>query len=159
METYECILGRRSVRKFKADEIPEKDLEAILESGRWAPSADNLQPWGFVVVKDKEKLKRIADCCPWGGFIAQAPVAIAIVTDPGYDFHKEGGALATQNMALAAWERGIGTCWIGSRDNEGIKKILGIPEDMHLLTVLPFGYPAKEPSKHGRKSLEEIVKR
>jgi nitroreductase len=143
MNVLECILERRSIRSYLDREVPDRALDKILEAARWAPSASNRQPWEFVVIRDKETLQKIADLARYGSFISQAPFAVAVVTDPSTKWHIIDGSTAVQNMALAAWEMGIGTCWIGSLEREKASKVLGIPEERHLLTVLPFGYPAK----------------
>ena len=156
MNVFECILERRSIRSFKDKEIPDELLNGILEAGRWAPSAVNRQPWEFIIIRDKEIFKEIAHHARYGRFISQAPLAVAVVTDPASRWHIIDGSSAVQNMALAAWEMGIGTCWIGSLDRDEVKKILGIPDDRHLLTVLPFGYPA-EIGQSRRKELKSIV--
>ena len=158
MDVYDCIIGRRSIRSFRDDEIPKEALGKILEAARWAPSAGNRQPWEFIIIRNKETLEEIAPHARYGAFISQAPLAIAVVTDPSTKWHMIDGSGAVQNMALAAWEMGIGTCWIGSLEREQAKRILGIPEHLHLLTVLPFGYPSKVGSST-RKSLEDTVHR
>ncbi len=142
MDVYQCILTRRSVRSFLNKEVSEEALTKILEAGRWAPSASNRQPWQFIIIRNKDLLTKISEHAKYGRFVSQAPVAVAVVTDPSNNWHAIDGSTAVQNMALAAWEMGIGTCWIGAMERDEVKKILGIPENLHLLTVLPFGYPA-----------------
>lgn len=156
MNVFECILERRSIRSFEDKEIPDELLNGILEAGRWAPSAVNRQPWEFIIIRDKEILKEIAEHARYGRFISQVPLAVAVVTDPASRWHIIDGSSGVQNMALAAWEMGIGTCWIGSLDRDEVKKILGIPDGRHLLTVLPFGYPA-EIGRSRRKELDKTV--
>jgi len=156
MNVSECIMQRRSVRSYADKKVPEETVNKILEAGRWAPSAGNCQPWQFIVIRDKDILRRIAEHARYGSFISEAPLAIAVVTDPSTTWHMVDGSSAVQNMALAAWEMGIGTCWLGSMKREEVKGILGIPDRLHLLTVLPFGYPAEvEPST--RKDLASML--
>jgi len=156
MNVFECIKQRRSVRSYTSRKISEKALNKILEAGRWAPSAGNGQPWQFIVIRDKGILRKIAEHARYGSFTAEAQLAIAVVTDPSTSWHIVDGSSAVQNMALAAWEIGIGTCWLGSMEREEVKKILGVPDKLHLLTVLPFGYPAEvEPST--RKELASML--
>ncbi len=156
MDVFECILSRRSIRSFKDEPVPDEALERILEAARWAPSAVNRQPWHFIVIRNRETLRRIASLARYGSFISQAPVAVAVVTDPSSRWHLIDGSGAVQNMALAAWEMGIGTCWIGSLDRERVKEILRVPEELHLLTVLPFGYPSKVGTST-RRPLESMI--
>ncbi len=156
MDVYECIVGRRSTRSFRKDDIPQASLDRILEAARWSPSAGNRQPWEFILIRKKETLENIAPLARYGEFIPEAPLAIAVVTDPSTKWHMIDGSSAVQNMALAAWEMGIGTCWIGSLEREQAKKILCIPEHLHLLTVLPFGYP-DEVDESTRKSVGSML--
>jgi len=158
MDVFECILSRRSIRSFKDEPVPDEALERILEAARWAPSAVNRQPWHFIVIKNRETLRRIASLARYGSFISQAPVAVAVVTDPSSRWHLIDGSGAVQNMALAAWEMGIGTCWIGSLERERVKEILRVPEELYLLTVLPFGYPS-EVGTSTRRPLESMIHR
>jgi len=156
MDTSDCIKTRRSIRKYEEKDVPDKVIEKILEAGRWAPTASHKEPWYFIVIKDKKLLKVIAEEAAYGNFIKDASFAIAVVTDPSSKWHEIDGALATENMTLEAWSEGLGTCWIGALDREKAKEILEIPEELHLLTVLPFGYPDEEPTST-RKPLSEIV--
>ncbi len=151
MDTYECIRTRRTTRTFLPKEVPAEAIRKILEAGRLAPSARNLQPWHFVVVQDKDVLKRLAPLCTTGRFIEQAACAVVVVTDPSNSWHEIDGARAVQNMEIAGWNEGLGTCWIGSMERERVKDLLAIPKHLHLLTMLPFGYPA-ESSTQRRKT-------
>ncbi|MFX0067537.1 MAG: nitroreductase family protein [Promethearchaeota archaeon] len=157
VDVLDSIKERRSIRRFKKKDIEEEKISILLEAMRWAPSAGNRQPWEFIIIKNKELLSKIASEAPYGAFIADAPLAIAIVTDPETSrWHIVDGSLASQNLQLAAWAMGLGTCWIGSMDREPVKKILGIPEGKHLLTIFPLGYPDEKPVKN-RKSLDLLV--
>jgi nitroreductase len=151
METYECIRRRRTTRTFLSKDVPEQTIHKILEAGRLAPSARNLQPWHFVVIQDKDMLKQLGRVCTTGRFIEHAGCAVVVVTDPANNWHEIDGARAVQNMELAGWNEGVGTCWIGSMDRESIGDLLGIPKHLHVLTVLPFGYAA-EPNARRRKT-------
>ena len=160
MEALEAIKGRRSIRSYESREIPEEKLMQVLEAGRWAPSASNFQPWKFIGVKDEKVRKELAQVSTYGRFMTQAPVAIAVVIDPqGSNHPVEDGAAATQNMLLAACALGLGSCWTGSYGSvyeDKAKKILGIPEDKRLLSLIPLGYPAEKGSST-RRPLKEMV--
>jgi nitroreductase len=136
------IKERRSIRAFQDKPIPEKEIEMILEAGRWAPSASNRQPWEFIVIKNKEILKKIARATGYGWFIREASFAVAIVGKPRISgkWYVIDTSLVSMNMMLMAWSLGIGTCWIGSMNKEKAKEILGLSQRDYLLTVLPFGY-------------------
>jgi nitroreductase len=158
MDTFDCIRTRRTTRTFLPEELPEQSLRKILEAGRLTPSARNLQPWHFVVIQDKGTLKQLGSLCTTGRFIEQASCAVAVVTDPANNWHEIDGARAVQNMELAGWNEGVGTCWIGNMERERIKELLAIPQQLHLLTILPFGYPVepKAPRRRTKKRPEEV---
>jgi nitroreductase len=159
MDTFDSIRTRRTTRTFSPQSIPEATIRKIVEAGRLAPSARNLQPWHFVVIQDKDMLKQLAPLCTTGRYIEQANCAVAVVTDPTNSWHEIDGARAVQNMELAGWNEGVGTCWIGSLDRERIKDLLGIPQQLHLLTILPFGYPVEPnaPRRQNKKRPAEVV--
>ena len=158
MDTLTCIRTRREIREYLDKPIPEEDLEQILDAGRLAPSSKNSQPWHFVVIRDKDTLRKISNLTPTGKHIAEAPFAIAILMDcaklPEID-----GSRATQNMVLAAWSMGIGSCWVTNFYEDGVKELLGAPQRMKLVTVMPFGYPVepKTNRKKIRKPMSEIL--
>jgi nitroreductase len=160
LEVLEAIKGRRSIRKYKKDPIPEDFIVKILDAGRWAPSASNRQPWSFMILKDREVRRRVAEATTYGKFLADAPLGIAVVVDPQASTHPvEDGAIASQNMLLAAHALGLGACWIGSYNSfyeEKIKTILSIPKNKRLLSIISIGFPAESPTKT-RKELGQIV--
>ena len=160
MDVLEVIKTRRSIRRYTGDLIPEEDINKILEAGRWAPSADNSQPWKFVVLRSLEMRKKLAGTLPWGGFLSQAALGIAVVIDETVSTHAaEDGAAATQNMLLEAHSLGLGACWIGtygSAHEASAKKVLKVPGDKRLLSVIAIGYPA-ETAHNTRKPLAELV--
>lgn len=154
----DVILARRSVRRYEKREIPEEVLNKILEAGRQAPSAGNRQPWHFIVLTDyeiKEKLSRGR----WNKFVKDSPVTI-VGCAHAVVFRKWGvvdTTIALQNMVIAAWAMGVGSCWIGDfRENE-VKKLLGIPNAWKVVALITFGYPADQPKSKGKKPLDEIV--
>jgi nitroreductase len=151
MDTLACIRTRRTTRAFLLRDVPEQTIRKVLEAGRLSPSARNMQPWHFIVIQDKNVLKQLGPLCSSGRFIEQASCAVAVVTDPTNRWHEIDGARAVQSMELAGWNEGVGTCWIGSLERDRIKELLGIPQSLHLLTILPFGYPV-EPNAPRRKT-------
>ncbi len=161
MDTFECIRKRRDIRSFIEKEVPGDVIRKIIEAGRLAPSAMNLQPWHFIVIKDKQTIRYLGPLCTSGRFIVDASFAVVVVTDPSNKWHEIDGARAVQNMALAGWNEGVGCCWIGAIDRDRVKELLGIPKTLHVLTILPFGYPEQftVKRKKNRKSLDEVVHR
>ena len=154
MDVHECIRKRREIREFRPDPLPEASVRKILEAGRLAPSQRNRQPWHFIVVREPEMLKRIGALASTGPFIAEAPMAVAVALS-GSKMPQGDASRAVQQMVLAAWAEGIGSCWVGGLDREAIKQLLGIPTEMELITVLPFGYP-KEPRAKGKKDRKPL---
>jgi nitroreductase len=150
---------RRSIRTYLDKDIPESEIEMILEAGRWAPSASNKQPWEFIVIKDKEILKKISKVAFYGKHIKRAPVAIAIVgkTKENPNYYIIDTSLVSMNMMLMAWSLGIGTCWIGALKRDVVKEMLGLGRNDYLLTVLPLGYiKGNIPKPSLRKNLNQI---
>ena len=164
MDVFEAIKKRRSVRKYKSEPVPEESLKKILEAARLAPSAHNAQEWKFIVVKDLEKRKKLAEAALGQSFIAQAPIVIvAVGLNPehilasGVSAYAVDLAIAIDHMTLTAVGEGIGACWIGAFNQNEVKKILEIPEECKVVALLPLGFPADKPESKSRKSLEEIV--
>jgi len=163
MDTIEAILKRRSVRRYKPDPIPEEDLRKILECGRQAPSAGNRQPWHFIVTRDPELKRKLAEACNGQTWMADADVILTGVGIPSASRGSTGRlwypvdvAIAMQNMILAATSLGYGTCWIGAFDGAKVKELLGIPEDMEVVALAPIGVPAESPGPRPRKSPAEV---
>jgi nitroreductase len=170
MEVFRTIKKRRSIRKFKPDPIPDEKLKIILEAARLAPSAGNRQPWRFVVVREDETRKKLAEAADGQTFVGEAPVVIAVFGDPsdspnGYKMdpmvaYKQDPMIAVEHMCLEAVELGLGTCWIGpaspNYDTSKIKEILNVPKRMYMICLLPIGFPAESPSERGRKSHKEL---
>ena len=161
MEVYDCIRSRRTVRNFKPDPVPNRIVNRILRAGRWAPSSSNVQPWHFIVVKDPATIETMSGIATQGTFLGQAPLAIAIVMENAARPQLDAGR-ALQQMELVAWSEGLGTCFVGLRVEEqqvALKELLGIPFEMELITILPFGYRESGFTGQGvpRKPMSEIA--
>jgi nitroreductase len=155
------LRNRRSIRSFQSQAISDKEIEMILEAGRWAPSASNIQAWKFIVIKKKAIIKELAKLATYGKFIAEVPLVIAIVGFAGRNpkWYIQDTSIASMNMMLMAWSLNIGTCWIGSLNREKAKELLGISKNDFLLTILPFGYiKGNIPDPTPRKELNKITK-
>ena len=159
MSLVETVLSRRSIRQFEHKDIPKEVLEKILEAGRMAPSAGNKQSWHFIVIKDDE-LKRELSKGLFKRFLRDAPITIVGCAHQDRiagRWSKISTAIALQNMVIAAWAMGIGSCWIGAFNENKVKKLLDIPEKWNIVALIPFGYPAKIPSPKRKKPIEKIV--
>lgn len=161
MDVFQCIETRVAVRDFKPDPVSEDVVQKILEAGRLAPSQRNRQQWHFIVVKDKETLKQMGSLASTGPYIADASFAIVIAMEPNARLPQVDAARAAENMLLVAWAEGVGTCWVGGFDRDKVKELLDIPQDMQLITIMPYGYPKEEAQrlKKRRKPLEQIAYR
>ena len=160
-ELLEFLKNRRSIREYQDKPIPDDEINMILEAGQWTPSASNRQPWEFIIIKNKDTIKKLTETARYGKFINQAPVVIAIVGKIKQNprWYIQDTSLASMNMMLMAWSLKIGTCWIGSMDRDKAKEILGLSKDDFLLTVLPIGYIKGEiPKPTRRKSLDKITR-
>ena len=163
MDVFEAIKKRKSIRGYLDKPIEEEKLKRVLEAGRLAPSAKNAQDWKYVVVRDPKLKKEIAKAAHNQMFIAEAPVVIvgcAVMPDFKLSCGQLAGpidvTISMDHMTLVATEEGLGTCWIGAFEEPKVKKILGIPDKIRIIEILPLGYPAVEGSFRGRKSFEEV---
>jgi len=162
VNVLEAIKTRRSVRKYKPGPIPDEDLKEILTAAQLAPSAGNKQPWRFVVVRDPETRKKLGEIARGQTWISDAGVVVvALAMDKKspevYERWAERDVMtAVEHMVLAAWSLGYGTCWIGAFYEDRVKELLGIPEEMTVINLLPIGVPDQRPEPRGRKPLDEI---
>jgi len=185
MDVMQAIMGRRSIRKYRAEPVTEEALQTVLEAARWAPSWSNTQCWRLVVVRDKETKSKLADILigvrpdkanPATEAVRSAPVIIAAcgergvsglrkdesgqsvpATDKGDGWLMFDVALAMQNMSLAAHALGLGTVHTGSLDAAEAAGILGVPENIVVVELLPLGWPDEEPAARPRKEINEFV--
>ncbi len=174
MDLMEVIKGRRSIRKYKPDPIPEEALNAVLEAVRWAPSWSNTQCWEVIVVKDSGVKSELATVLSKGNpalsSMTEAPLVIVLCGKKGVSGFKKGEAstakgdwlmfdtgLAMQNLCLAAHSQGLGTVIIGSFDHKKTEGLLGLPEDVEVVAMTPLGYPATEGIVRKRKEISEFV--
>ena len=157
MDVFEAIANRRSIRAYKNEPVPAESLERILEAARVAPTAANRQEFKFVVVTDEGMRKALASACNNQTFVGDAGVVIAACAiNPERQFHAVDVAIAVDHMTLAAHALGLGTCWIGAFSEEKVKELLGIPEGVKVVCVLPVGVPAKEGVMRSRKAKEDL---
>jgi nitroreductase len=173
MDFTEIIEKRRSVRKYKIDPVPENILNKVLEAARVAPSWSNMQCWKYIVIKDDSIKKKLADVLPSGNPVKkafiQAPIIIAGCADPersGYigsqkvgdkQWHVLDLGISMQQLVLAATNEGLGTCWVCWFNENKVKDILKVPENIDVVALTPLGYPDEEPKAKRRKTLEEII--
>jgi len=152
MDAIKVLKTRRSVRAYTREPVPRKIIEDVVDCGRLAATAINIQPWEFVVVTDAEVLRRIAKTTDHGKFIADAPVCIVVLCrDTKY--YLEDGSAATENILLAAHAHGLGSCWVAGDKKPyapEICRLVGAPQGYKLVSLIPIGYPAESPEKTKR---------
>jgi len=160
MSLVDVILSRRSIRSYEERKVPDEVLNRILETGRQAPSASNVQPWHFIVLTDYEIKEKMSQG-EWNTFVKDSAftvVGCAYVGDSyGQKWSTIDTTIALQNMVIAAWALGVGSCWIGDFREEEVKKLLDIPDDWKVIALISFGYPAERPGNGQKKPLTEIV--
>jgi nitroreductase len=157
-QVLDVICRRRCVRRFQKKAIPGEIVETLMKCAMAAPSGNNAQPWQFVIVQDAQIKEDLSRVHPWVYMAAEAPAAIVVLAETSSEWWKDDSAAATQNLLLAAANLGLGAVWCGIKENQAkaVRKILGIPESLAVLCIIPVGYPAESPLP-GTKYLKEKV--
>lgn len=174
MDFYELSSSRRSIRSYLDRDVPKDELVKLIEAAQSAPSAGNCQPWHFFVVKDKDLKAKIVEKAYNQNWMLTAPAFIIVCADiqrttPRYGdrgrnlYCLQDTAAAVQNILLCAKSMGLGTCWVGAFDEEGVRQVLDLKEDvprradLHPVAIIPVGYPASESGTLRRRPIGEIV--
>ncbi|MFQ6094550.1 MAG: nitroreductase family protein [Candidatus Bathyarchaeia archaeon] len=168
MDLFEAINLRRSIRAFTGDTVSDEDVMKLINAARRAPSAGNIQPWEFVIVRKPENKRRLAAAALYQSFIEEAPVVIVVCADErrsgrgygsrGVDLYCiQDTAAATQNILLAACALGLGACWVGAFNERGVRSILKLPQGVRPVAIVPIGHPAERPQPRYRRRLQEII--
>jgi nitroreductase len=152
MDLLECMMSRRSIRKFTGESVDEATVERLLRAAMAAPSAGNQQSWRFVVLEDRDVRVKVADCSPYAGMLPDAAVGIVVCGEtegekhPGY--WVQDCSAAVENLLLAACALGLGAVWLGFYPNETrarcCQEVLGLPDRIQPLAVIAIGHPAEE---------------
>ena len=174
MDLMEAVKGRRSVRSYKGEPIPEDKLKKVMEAVQWAPSWANTQCWEIIVVRDEQTKRRLVDALsrgnPAGEGILQAPLTLVLLaikgragffkgkasTDKG-DWYMFDVGLAIQNLCLTAHAVGLGTVIIGAFDAAKVAEVLQVPQEKAVVAMTPLGFPKEIPQPPKRKEIEEFV--
>jgi len=168
MDVLDAIKGRRSIRAFKNQDVPAEIVQKLIDAARCAPSAGNIQPWEFIIVRKPEIKRRLAEAALSQTFIEEAPIVIVVCANEdrsslGYGMRGktlyciQDTAAAIQNIHLAAYSIGLGTCWVGAFREEEARKILKIPDGVRPVAIVPVGYRAESPPPRGRRPMSEVV--
>jgi nitroreductase len=161
MEVFDVVRTVLAVRQFRDQPVPEPVVTEIVEAGHLTASASNQQPWHFIVVQNKDTLQQLAALAKTGPYISQAPLAIVVGIDQGNPLAVSDASRAIQDMILTAWSHGVGSNWVGFRGLQAVNPLLGIPDEIEVLAILPFGYPVQKIGSGAkkRKPLGEIAHR
>ena len=168
MEIFETISQRRSIRRFKKEDIQESLIEKIIQAGVWAPSAGNLQSWELILVKNPQSREKLSEAAYMRDFIAQAPVVMvpcinkrvsgAIYGNRGVELYSiQDVSCAVENMLIMAHALGLGACWVGAFDEHQVMDLLGIPPDIRPVALVTLGYPDEKPYPPPRRDLNDFL--
>lgn len=164
MSVLDVIKARGSIRRYKNKAIPRQVLLNILEAARLAQSAANRQPWQFIVVTNPKIKKELVHVAGNQTFVGESAVVLVCLADPErsasvgpFEGFLIDLAIAIENMALTAWDFGVGSCWIGDYSEEKARQLLDVPGNLRVVSLLTLGYPDERPSRKIRKSLDQIV--
>lgn len=168
MQTMDAIRGRTSVREYKSDPVSDDVVREIMGAATLAPSSGNVQDWEFVVVKTPEGRNALAAAAFNQSFVSSAPCVVVVCTDldritKAYGergrtlYSLQNTSAAIQNLMLAAWDKGLGTCWIGAFNEAEVKEAVILPENVRPVAIITMGYPASKPVKSRRRSLDDVV--
>jgi nitroreductase len=152
MDCIEALKTRRSTRAYTGEAVARETIEDIVDCGRLAATARNVQPWEFIVVTERAMLRDVAAATDYGGFIAQAAACIAVFCHET-KYYLEDGCNASQNMLVAARAHGLGACWVAGDKKpyaERVRRMLGAPEGCKLISLLAIGHPAEHPGQEKR---------
>lgn len=170
MLLFEIIRNRRSIRGFEKKPVSDEQIIELIDLARHAPSAGNIQPWEFIITKRPEIKKQLSIAALNQAFVKEAPVVIVVCINEERSGKRYGNrgvnlysiqdtAAAIENMLLAAYAMGLGTCWVGAFREEMVRKTLITPSHVRPVALIAIGYPSKSPIKRGRRSLKEIIHR
>lgn len=160
MDVFDAVRTVLAVRQFAERPVPGEVVARIVEAGHLSASSMNGQPWHFVVVEDRAALRQLGGIATSGPYTASAAFAVVVaVTDSPYAVSDASRAI--QSMILTAWADGVGANWVGFADLADVKPLLGLPPELDVLAIVPFGFPARPggAGKKARKPLGEVASR
>jgi nitroreductase len=164
MELMQAIKGRRAIRKFKTDSVPDEKINALLEAAIWAPYAS--ERWEFIVIKNAGTRRKLARAAKNQEHVEAAPVDIVVCSNLKGAVKRDRElysiqetAAAIQNLMLKAHEEGLATCWVSDFSEARVRRILQIPRWVRPIAIIPLGYAAEAPTPPARKNLEKVLHR
>jgi len=168
MEVAEVIKKRTSIRNYRTTPVSDSVVKEIIEAATNAPSSGNVQDWEFIIVKNQKTKDNLAEAAFNQTFIAKAPLVIVVCSDinrianvygsRGANLYSvQNTSAAIENMILAAWNKGLGSCWVGAFNEERVKNILILPTNIRPMAIITLGYPLSIPTKPRRRDLKDII--
>lgn len=167
MDTLECIRSRRSIRKFLEIPVEFEKIGNILDAGRFAPSAGNLQDARFILITDPNTRQELGKACVEQYWVGSAPVIIVVCADTdktakfygasGKKYPTQNASAAIQNMLLAIHAQGLASCWVGAFEDEYVRRVLGVPDSVAIEGILPIGYPDEQVPIPPRAPFDHVV--
>ncbi len=159
MDVFEAVRTVLAIRQYQDKPVPQETVDKIVQAAHLTASSMNKQPWYFVVVQDKDTLKKLGQMMKTGPYIPEAPMAVVVVIEDT-KFGVSDASRAIQSMILTAWADGVGSNWVGFHAGEDVKNLLKVPGNLDVLAIIPFGYPAQPAGKgeKDRKPLSEVVR-
>ncbi len=160
MDIFEAVRTVLAIRKYQDKPIPPDVIQKIVELAQLTASSMNLQPWYFITIENKDTLKKLGQMIKTGPYIADAPLAVAVVIEDT-KFSVSDASRAIQSMILTAWSEGVGSNWVGFHTTDEVKRLLDIPSNLDVLAIIPFGYPDQPAGKgeKDRKPLSEVARK
>jgi nitroreductase len=163
----EAIEKRRSIRRYEEKDVSDEQVRAVLEVARFAPSWANMQGWQLMVIRDaaiRGKVAAVIEGNPGANAVMQAPVLLVVCMDPtasgvmkGKEYYMADAGILMDHLMLQAAELGLGTVFIGSFEEDGVREVLGVPDEYRVVGMTPLGYPAKMPKERPRNELDDMV--
>ncbi len=168
VDVYEAIYGRQSIRSFEEKNVSKELVDKLLEAACQAPTAGNLQPWRFYVVRRGDIKEKLVSAALGQRFVAEAPVVIVVCADlnaASWGYGERGRSLyalqdtaaAIENLLLAAYAEGLGTCWVGAFNEAEASRALNLPSHLRPVALIPLGYPRRRGRKASRRSVDEVT--
>lgn len=164
IQLLNIIRSRRSIRKFKKDPVTDLIINEILESGRWAPSGMNNQPWRFVVIKDKTFKEKLSALTNYSSIVSGSDFCVAVFYNSPAGYHREKDIMSIgaciQNMLIYAHHLGIGSVWLGEilKNKDKMGELLGVNQSNEFMALISFGYPDEEVIGERLKMNEILLK-
>ena len=168
MDVFKAIKTRRSIRAFTDKRVTDREVKKLIEAARWAPSAGNIQPWEFIIVRDPKVKHGLCEAALNQTAIEEASVVIVVCADPLRSSRRYGSrgvnlyclqdtAAATQNILLTAHAMGLAACWVGAFNEGAAKRVLDVVGELRPVAIIPIGHPAEKPRARPRRPVEEIT--